>query len=38
MKVLPVLVVVYSDSRFTAGMIPSRMSGELLAGTCELLG
>ncbi|MBT2551277.1 IS21 family transposase [Arthrobacter sp. ISL-65] len=38
-KVLPVLVMVYSHSRFImARMIPSRMTGDLLAGMWGLLG
>lgn len=38
-RVLPVLVMVSSHSRFImARMIPSRMTGDLLAGMWELLG
>ncbi|TLM82972.1 IS21 family transposase [Pseudarthrobacter sp. NamE2] len=38
-RVLPVLVMVSSHSRFSmARMIPSRMTGDLLAGMWELLG
>jgi hypothetical protein len=38
-RVLPVLVMVCSHSRFIlARMIPSRMTGDLLAGMWELLG